>query len=189
MSNSGYFSGNRSEQNITLCYICIQPGGVYKKTPECNHTFHHNCLDKWYRTCFNNNHELSCPLCNRNVLSTEHLNVYTYRDVKLFNPKNTDLLYYNIECYEDYKIATINSNSTSNNPSDIIISLDESVKDDIIRYVEEELECINISSVEDSESNTHSPLRQYIEIQGYTWATLIYLMKTGHIRRERLYNE
>jgi len=182
MSNSGYFSGNKSEQNITLCYICIMPGGVYKNTHVCNHTFHHKCLDKWYRTCFNNNHNLSCPLCNRNVLSTDHLNVYTYRDVKLFNPKNTDLLYYSIECYDDHKIATINS--TTNNPSDIIISLDESVKEDIIRYVEEELECINIS--EDSEREIHSPLRQYIEIQGYTWATRIYLMKNGHIRRERL---
>ena len=185
MSNSGYFSGNKSEQNITLCSICLQPGGVYKKTPVCNHTFHHNCLDKWYKTCSNNDCELSCPLCNRNVLSTEHLNGYTYRDVKLFNPKNTDKLYYNIECYEDYKIATINSYSTSNNPSDTTISLDESVKDDIIRYVEEELECINISSFEDSERRSDSPLRAYIEIQGYSWATFIYFMKIGYITKQR----
>ena len=63
--------------------------------------------------------------------------------------------------------------------------MDESVKDDIIRYVEEELECINISSFEDSERRSDSPLRAYIEIQGYSWATFIYFMKIGYITKQR----
>ncbi len=50
-----------SDDNLGLCAICHEDlnGEVYT-LPECNHTYHINCIMTWFRTSKNG----KCPLCN-----------------------------------------------------------------------------------------------------------------------------
>jgi len=40
-----------------LCPICHEEDTVVRQTLSCNHTFHHHCIQQWFRV---NN---TCPLC------------------------------------------------------------------------------------------------------------------------------
>lgn len=35
----------------------------------CDHTFHHECLSKWFRSQWRDTHDVSCPTCRREVIS------------------------------------------------------------------------------------------------------------------------
>ena len=45
------------------CAICLEEYkiGLYKRTLNCNHTFHKKCIDKWI------GEKLSCPICRNSV--------------------------------------------------------------------------------------------------------------------------
>ncbi|XP_026440563.1 putative RING-H2 finger protein ATL21A [Papaver somniferum] len=53
-------SGRLPNQDINLCSICLseyQPKEVVKIMPICNHYFHADCIDSWFRL------NLTCPVC------------------------------------------------------------------------------------------------------------------------------
>lgn len=165
-----------------LCAICLEPKNCDYRTPSCNHKFHFKCLNKWYHACyFVNGGDPMCPLCNKRVLSDEHLNVHEICGVYLFNPKNSDGLYYGIECYEACKIANITSYHTNNKPNQIRIL--ESVKEKF-----KSMRVDSSSSYEESKDileNTEDmnlrDLREYVDMCGYSTATYIYFIETGHM--------
>jgi len=187
MNDSDEFGFFSNEED--LCGICLESIRVAFRTPGCNHKFHYRCLNKWYRSCYyENRRDPTCPLCKRNVLSTEHLNVHKIGGVYLFNPKNTDNLYYNIECYNSEQVATVDSYSTNNKPKKI--SITEYVKEEfksMCLYDEYEDYSCSEDESEDISGNTEdmkvSDLKKYVEICGYSHATFIYLIEIGYIHR------
>ena len=44
-----------------LCPICHEEDTVVRQTLACNHTFHHHCIQQWFRV---NN---TCPLCRLTI--------------------------------------------------------------------------------------------------------------------------
>lgn len=55
-----------NEPSIDLCAICHESLNENTYTlPECNHSFHSNCIITWFRTGKNN-----CPLCNNNGINS-----------------------------------------------------------------------------------------------------------------------
>lgn len=44
-----------------MCPICREEDTVVRQTLACNHTFHHHCIQEWFR--FNN----TCPLCRLTI--------------------------------------------------------------------------------------------------------------------------
>jgi len=107
--------------------------------------------------------------------------VYKICGVYLFNPKNTDSLYYGIECYETCKIGNITSYHTNNKPKQIKIL--ESVKEDFksmrVDSSSSDEESENI--LEDTENMNLRDLREYVDMCGYSTATYIYFIETGHM--------
>ena len=56
------------EDNNEMCSICqenFQVGDETREIDNCNHEFHRNCIDEWFRT------RITCPVCRGNVLSNE----------------------------------------------------------------------------------------------------------------------
>ena len=45
------------------CCICLDQynTNTYKRTLDCNHHFHKKCIDKWFRSCTDD--DISCPMC------------------------------------------------------------------------------------------------------------------------------
>ena len=45
------------------CSVCLEhyKVGTYKRTINCNHTFHKKCIDKWFK----NTDNYSCPICRK----------------------------------------------------------------------------------------------------------------------------
>jgi len=43
-----------------LCPICHEEDTAIRQTLACNHTFHHHCIQQWFRV------NKSCPLCRTN---------------------------------------------------------------------------------------------------------------------------
>tara|TARA_B100000925_G_scaffold238994_1_gene188031 strand:+ start:4921 stop:5304 length:384 start_codon:yes stop_codon:yes gene_type:complete len=46
------------------CPICHEEDTVIRQTLACNHTFHHHCIQQWFRV---NN---TCPLCRMHITNT-----------------------------------------------------------------------------------------------------------------------
>jgi len=170
------------EDNI--CSICLTPKHIedkyIHKIHVCNHTFHVKCLNMWYDTCHNSNKfSATCPLCKRDVISVEHANVYKIGGVYLFNPKNTNFLYSNIECYESDKIAYINS-FTDNKPS--FITFCESVNEYMRRVRHYKVSDNDyVHNPENTDLMLLDELSWCVSVMGYSTATYIYLMKIGHL--------
>lgn len=48
---------------ICYCKIDLQYNGTTKLY--CNHIFHYNCINKWFKQKEINNEELKCPVCRK----------------------------------------------------------------------------------------------------------------------------
>ena len=58
-----YYKIKSIDEGFKECSICIQDYnlGEYRKTLNCEHTFHKKCIDRWLKKSNN------CPLCRQNV--------------------------------------------------------------------------------------------------------------------------
>jgi hypothetical protein len=53
---------------LTNCSICLDEFIVENnnnicKLIQCSHYYHHNCIEKWYNSQYDNLKQLSCPIC------------------------------------------------------------------------------------------------------------------------------
>jgi hypothetical protein len=51
----------QSHRSVTLCPICHEEDANITQTLACNHTFHHHCIQEWFRV---NN---TCPMCRMSI--------------------------------------------------------------------------------------------------------------------------
>ena len=56
--------GKPSEMQCSICHCMIESGQIIRKINNCNHIFHHQCIDTWFL-----NHS-SCPLCRAPLSSS-----------------------------------------------------------------------------------------------------------------------
>jgi hypothetical protein len=51
------------------CAICCEPCDEDYFVTVCYHVFHKNCMTDWYKSCWSNNVEYTCPMCKTNLSS------------------------------------------------------------------------------------------------------------------------
>ena len=89
----------KNESKCLKCSICLESTKKEIITLKCNHSFHKNCIQKWFKTDSVN---LSCPLCRRKNSSIFNTNLEIINNVKNYK------IY--IDNFKDININLINSN-------------------------------------------------------------------------------
>ncbi|KAK2440915.1 RING/U-box superfamily protein [Trifolium repens] len=64
--------GPPSSDSIDQCSICLEEycEGSHSEIiyTECSHTFHKECIGKWFHQCKDRSSSYSCPLCRREII-------------------------------------------------------------------------------------------------------------------------